>query len=357
MEVMNFCAGDDRELPRHVDSMRTLISNASKFFRLNLYLTKENWLIQHCRWCVKTEKMTGVCRSLCGERDRMNMPLPKLKRFFLMCLYMALAGCAGNDLAVRRLQSAQLASNANWERILLETNQFSLVSFKPQGKMQVDMLSIYIEGDGLAWIDSSTPSSNPTPIDPIGLKIALRDPTRSAVYLARPCQFAKDNERRNCANRYWTSHRFSPEVISSTDEAVEQLKAITGATKLKLIGYSGGGAVAALVAARRKDVVALVTVTGNLDHALWTSTTRKSALSGSLNAADYFEALKDIPQQHYVGGQDSVINPGIAKSYAARFPSPQPQITVIPSFDHHCCWEAIWPDLVTSNFDLIRPEK
>jgi hypothetical protein len=44
--------------------------------------------------------------------------------------------------------------------------------------------------------------------------------------------------------------------------------------------------VASLVAARRHDVVRLVTVAGNLDHLAWTTLHGVSPLTGSLNPAD-----------------------------------------------------------------------
>jgi hypothetical protein len=59
-------------------------------------------------------------------------------------------------------------------------------------------------------------------------------------------------------------------VISASNQAVDALKQRYGAQEIVLVGYSGGGAVAALVAARRTDVVRLVTVAGNLDHLAWT---------------------------------------------------------------------------------------
>jgi hypothetical protein len=268
-------------------------------------------------------------------------------------------GCANNDLALRRSQSSNLALEAGWIRTTLDAGKFSLVAFAPHDFGQSQSLTIYIEGDGLAWINSSTPSLDPTPINPLGLRLAMLDPDQSVAYLARPCQFTQDNERRNCDVRYWTSHRFAPEVIEATDLAVTQLKARSGAKQIRMIGYSGGGAVAALVSARRNDVTMLVTVAGNLDHVAWTRINRVTPLSGSLNPADYWQALQHIPQQHYVGGRDHNVGEPIARAYASRFNEP-PSITVLPDFTHLCCWEKIWPALVSENFglpDVVKPNR
>lgn len=263
-----------------------------------------------------------------------------------------LLGCTSNDLASRRNQSSRLAQDAGWTRSAIDAGPFSLIAFTPPEMVQDNTLTIYMEGDGLAWIDGSTPSFDPTPINPIGLRLAMRDPHPNVAYLARPCQFTQDRERHDCSTRYWTSHRFAPEVIAATDQAVSQLKKRAGATQLRLIGYSGGGAVAALVAARRNDVAMLITVAGNLDHALWTKTHSVTALSGSLNAADYGSALQHIPQQHYVGGSDDNVDTSIARSYASTFQSRLPSITVVAGYTHVCCWEDIWLKLVNENFGL-----
>jgi len=271
---------------------------------------------------------------------------------FLLLFLCLLTACATQDPTARRLQAEQSASAAGWFRTTLETPSFTLAAFIPRSQNNTDTLAVYIEGDGFAWASASTPSMDPTPRDPLALKLALQDKTGSAVYLARPCQFLQKPEQRNCSTRYWTSHRFAPEVVDASNIAIDQLKRKTNARHLKLIGYSGGGAIAALVAARRTDVIALITVAGNLDHAAWTSAHHISPLTGSLNPADESIRLQAIPQRHYVGQKDKIVGEPIARAYAARFSSPRPAITVMPEFDHHCCWTVAWPSLVDRNFDL-----
>ncbi|MDQ7067453.1 MAG: hypothetical protein Q9M40_05510 [Sulfurimonas sp.] len=41
----------------------------------------------------------------------------------------------------------------------------------------------------MAWITSSTISSDPTPINPIGLKFMLKNNSSCKIYLARPFQY------------------------------------------------------------------------------------------------------------------------------------------------------------------------
>ena len=273
----------------------------------------------------------------------------------LACLM--LAGCAGIKLDEKRAASLRLATDAGWQRLDLDAGTFVLAAFSPPGLRQTDTLTIYIEGDGLAWMDATMPSLDPTPLDPLALRLALRDASDKAVYLARPCQYVTGEDRRGCEKKYWTSHRFSPEVVAAGNLAVSRMKARHGANKITLVGYSGGGAVAALVAARRDDVALLITVAGNLDHAAWTSSHRLSPLSGSLNPADAWRALQEVPQRHYIGGRDTIVGEGVARAYAARFEKNKaPPITLIPEFDHHCCWDDIWPGIVNSRFGAIQPD-
>lgn len=270
----------------------------------------------------------------------MNKPDSYAMIFIIVAL---LVGCADISLSKRNDTADNLAFKQGWRKSTLQTQYFSHQTYLPQPS-QSPLLTIYIEGDGLAWINRYKASSDPTPLNPVALKLALADSRSNVAYLARPCQYLSSN---NCEQRYWTSSRFAEEVIASTDEAVSQLKEQAGAREIALIGYSGGGAVAALVAARRDDVERLVTIAGNLDHKAWTELHHVSALTGSLNAADYWQQLLNIPQLHFVGAQDKVIPLPIAQAYQRRFPSAQrPNVQVIESVDHHCCWVEKWPTLL-----------
>ena len=274
--------------------------------------------------------------------------------FKLLILTLCLGACTQVPSVSERVGLAgNIATQKEWMPEEIKTDLFTLRIYLPQAPKKTDILNVYIEGDGLAWVNSSTPSFDPTPINPLALKLALLD-TDASAYLARPCQFTGAEQQRGCSNKYWTSHRFAPEIIAASNEGVSQLKLRFAANKVRLIGYSGGGAVAALIAARRHDVAQLVTVAGNLDHAAWTKQHRMSSLSGSVNPAEAWKSLEEIPQRHYVGDQDTVINESIAQAYVARYSgNKKPYISVIPTFNHHCCWESIWPTIVESKFGDI----
>ncbi len=54
-------------------------------------------------------------------------------------------------------------------------------------------------------------------------------------------------------------------MVNSIHKTLDQIKTRYNASGFNLIGYSGGGAIAALVAADRNDILSLRTVAGNLD--------------------------------------------------------------------------------------------
>ena len=268
------------------------------------------------------------------------------RKLSLGLLVLALTACAGLSPEQRRQTAEKMAGEAGWHSIAFPGDDFVLRGYVPKTQRDSDLLTIYIEGDGLAWIAPHRASLDPTPRHPIALQLALRHPSGAAAYLARPCQYVAEEENRNCQTTWWTDRRFATEVVQATSRAVDQLKQRFHAQRIVLIGYSGGGAIAALLAAQRKDVARLVTVAGNLDHVLWTQRHHVAPLTGSLNPADAWQALIDIAQVHFVGENDSIVSREVAEAYIARFPADrQPQLRIIEGFDHACCWVEKWSQL------------
>ena len=260
-------------------------------------------------------------------------------KFLLLTLSLLLiSSCHHASFRSNNIDADKLAQQHNWEKNTLITDtQFNLVTYASKQIAETNVLTIFIEGDGFAWRNKNTPSVNSTPKDPVGLKLAITHNLtyKNSVYLARPCQFLDLKTQSNCAPKYWTSHRFAPEVIQSTNVAIDILKSKYKSTHIKLIGYSGGGAVASLVSKKRNDVLELVTIAGNLDTDAWTDYHEISPLSGSLNPADYWQDLISVPQIYYVGGKDKIMPPSIAYSYKRNFPdNAQPEIIIIESMGH-----------------------
>ncbi|SIR02040.1 alpha/beta hydrolase [Aquipseudomonas alcaligenes] len=270
---------------------------------------------------------------------RLNTLLP------LACV-ISLAACVSLPSPTeRRSQAAALAQASNWQGLELRAGAFRLQAYVPSQTTVNEVLTLYLEGDGLAWLNSHQPSLDPTPLDPLALRLALAQPNGNAAYLGRPCQYLGATQE-PCQQGYWTEQRFAEVVVASLDQASDTLKARFGARRLTLVGYSGGGALALLLAARRNDVEQVITVAGNLDHAAWTRLHRVTPLQGSLNPAELRASLAQVPQVHLQGQVDQVTPATLARDFVAGYPPMHhARVKVIPGFDHHCCWAQEWPNL------------
>ena len=228
-------------------------------------------------------------------------------RFIFVMLTLLLTGCSGHEA---RLQTAnEIAQPAGLQPESVVAGPFTLAAWV-RNSHPGKPVAIYIEGDGLAWISSSEPSLDPTPLNPVGLRLVAVDKAPNVIYLARPCQYVWSAA---CDETYWTDKRFADEVIQATSVAIDKL--ILPGQPVHLVGYSGGGAVAALVAARRSDVLSLRTVAGNLDHDALNRYHDVSLMPGSLNPRDVAARLAGLPQIHYIGDRDTVVPSRVSASY------------------------------------------
>jgi len=214
-----------------------------------------------------------------------------------------------------------------------QTEAFVLAGWLRQGRGKT--LAVYIEGDGNAWLSRFRASSDPTPRNPQALLLAMADPTTGPVlYLARPCQYVEGSDRRGCSVDVWTAARFSETVVRAMDEAIDQVARELGTESLALYGYSGGGALAALLAERRADVRFLGTAAAVLDTGLWTRLMGDAPLSGSLNPADRASATRDIAQLHVIGGADEVVPEAVLDSWISKGQGTKTRKVVLPGVGH-----------------------
>jgi len=261
-------------------------------------------------------------------------------------------GCAALDLSPgKRVVALESAVKAGWVREEFPVGRFTLAGWLKGAATASGNLVIYIEGDGRAWLSRSRLSDDPTPLDPVALRLALKDLAPLILYLARPCQYVLDggnkSRGRGCDPVYWSARRYGDEVIAALNGAIDQAKQRTGAQTVSLIGYSGGGTVAVLIAARRRDVTRLVTIVPVLDHGAWTAHHKVSPLTGSLNPVDVAASLGYLPQRHFFGAVDEIAPRRLSENFFARLPSSTPaQVSIIEGFDHNCCWVAEWPGLL-----------
>ncbi|WP_250655639.1 alpha/beta fold hydrolase [Alkalimarinus coralli] len=176
---------------------------------------------------------------------------------------------------------------------------------------------VYIEGDGTPWATRRQISNNPTPFNPLlfGWFLASNGP---AAYLGRPCYFELDDDQ---CSAYWYTHgRYSDRVVESLVDVLHQT--LKGRS-LILVGHSGGGTLAMLMADRMNNVSMVVTIAGNLSVQQWAEHHQYSALSGSLDPMHdltmHNSALGNaIPQIHFYSPNDEVIKPEWIEALAAK---------------------------------------
>jgi pimeloyl-ACP methyl ester carboxylesterase len=236
-------------------------------------------------------------------------------------------------------QLQELAS-ANGRQVQnLPGSPFPLVLAGPRQAVNGKRLRIYLEGDGHAWATPSQPSLDPSPRQLILAELAFTDPTPN-LYLARPCQFISAPA---CNTALWTNRRYAEEVVHSLDQALDQLKARYGNRDFELIGYSGGAALALLLAVRRDDIALVQTLAGNLSPRRWTARLKLTPLDDSLEPLDQRKRLALIPQRHLLGDEDRVIPQVLLDDYRrALGPANCLQAVILPGVSHAEGWRQAW---------------
>jgi hypothetical protein len=246
----------------------------------------------------------------------------------------------------------QLADEHGRQWEVLPGHAFPLLILAPRTAEKMTRLRVYLEGDGHAWATATQPSLDPSPHNLLVPRLAVDDPTPNA-YLARPCQFVMTAA---CQPSLWTHRRFSQEVVTRLSQALDQLKQRYGNEEFELVGYSGGAALALLLAAQRNDVTQVQTLAGNLSPGLWATMKGLSPLDGSLDPLDYRDRLALLPQRHFITEADLIIPAGLAQRYQQALGSPLSQCVHVSGASHDKGWEAIWSRWVKTPLLPVDPE-
>jgi hypothetical protein len=251
-----------------------------------------------------------------------------------LALVLLAAGCQSPDLAhLARDSDLRLLS-------VVETNlpqRYLLRRQVPPG----DRLRVYLGGDGRPWRDRR-PATAPTGRRQLGLQLFLADAAAGA-YLGRPCYQVETESFPECTPDLWTSARYGERVVRAMHTALESVRREAGVRKVELVGYSGGGTLALLLAARDRDVERVLTVAPLLDPPAWTAHHGLLPLTDSLSPLDA-NRTGAFSEAHLLGELDSVVPPHLAATYAEHFPAAR--FSVVDGFDHQCCWLQHWPDLL-----------
>ncbi|MBA53789.1 MAG: alpha/beta hydrolase [Pseudomonadales bacterium] len=211
---------------------------------------------------------------------------------------------------------------------------------------------VYIEGDGRAVTALGRPSLDPTPKTPLLLAMMTQDPM-PALYLGRPCYYHTEDP--NCSPYHWTLARYSRNTVDSMAAALQG--SLPDAATITLIGHSGGGTLAVLLAKKLNNVNTVVTLAGNLQVAKWTQYHHYSPLVASLDPAAEPPLPDCINQYHFAGAQDEEILSAWIEEYAQRQPSSH--FELVAGTDHRTGWPLWWtlvklePTIKTQRCDKI----
>jgi pimeloyl-ACP methyl ester carboxylesterase len=206
------------------------------------------------------------------------------------------------------------------------------------------VVHVYVDGDGTPW-EAGRPAADPTPRDTLVLELMRLDESPS-LYLGRPCYHGLAGDPA-CTPALWTGRRYSEAVVASMAAALSRVLTARAIERVAWIGYSGGGALAVLLAPRVAGTVAVVTVAANLDIDAWTAHHGYLRLAGSLNPASEPALPRHLYARHYVGGRDPIVPLHVV---AGGSVDPAGMV-VIPEFDHICCWRRLWSSILA---DLVR---
>lgn len=253
---------------------------------------------------------------------------------FIICV----AGCS--VLSSPEDIAASIAKPAGFQAAVLSSSPFQLKVFRRYNSQSVATLRIYIEGDGRAWKGKFHPPSDPTPLNPMGLKLAVKDTSAAVLYIARPCQYVADA---SCDIRYWTTDRYADAVIKSMNQAISAEMKKLGASQLEITGYSGGAAVAMMMAAQRDDVAAIYTVAGVLDPNAWATYHDVSPFDLG-QAGGFRQKISHIKQQHICGTDDDITPCLLAEQFMRSMPGAN--LHKVKGYNHTSDWDVIWPQIL-----------
>ena len=282
----------------------------------------------------------------------------------LLCLGLLgsrLANCQtleGKDFAQRFTDAGftQVPSRPLIAVFLKNVNQDELAVLDRGDLTKPIRLTIYIEGDGAAWRARQLPPRDPSPENPIAAYMALTDPNLLVAYMARPCMYLTEDQLKQCSESLWTDARFGKEALALSNQALDSLISTVKSKQLadtsrplliNLVGYSGGGVIATLLAAQRPDVACLNTLASPLDIEVWAKLQKVAPLSQSFNPAYPDARLGRIPQMHWFGAEDRVVPPQALGRYRNWSPILERNqvIQLLPKFNHRDYWVEAWPSL------------
>lgn len=274
------------------------------------------------------------------QSHRIAPPAKSPLRAALVSLITSLAVACTQSIRVSPVPGAGGEADREWVRGI----GFEHLIYCHGISAKTNEVHVYLEGDGLPWVTRTRVARDPTPRTPLVLGLMAKD-SAASLYLGRPC-YHGPAQSAGCSPWLWTHGRYSETVVDSMVAALHHALGSESKARITLIGYSGGGVLAMLMAARTENVQAVVTIAANLDTDAWADYHGYSRLNGSLNPAAQPPLDARVRQIHLAGGRDNRVPAHLAQLAAVR--QPNTEILTVPGFDHICCWELAWPSILAA---------
>lgn len=246
------------------------------------------------------------------------------------------AGCASPAQKYDRA-----AQSANISEHTVQGARFHHKIYRNNRALRGGALHVFIEGDTSVNQALRSRPPDPTPRHLLMLHLMQEDKAQ-AILLGRPCYhgtFTMDS----CEIRHIGPERYSAETIESMTTALQNELDHSGARQVIFFGYSGGGTVAMLMAARYPGTAAIVTLGGNLDNAALVAHHNSPPLSGSLDPAHLPPFPRSVVQLHFFGASDMNVPAYLAQKTLTR---QNVHSVIFPGIDHECCWQDVWPEIL-----------
>lgn len=281
-------------------------------------------------------RLTSGIYMRCTELNRLSEALWRRRHwgyFGVAFLIPLLSGCAEHAQPLSNwIGEGKLSDVSGWrsEAVTVDNWQLEVVR-----RGSAAARRIYIEGDGHAYISRDTPSADPTPVEPIGLQLAMADGSEGVMYVARPCQWVQGPE---CNDKtLWTEKRFTKEVV---DKYVSLVRTESAGQPVELVGFSGGAWIALQVAAQLNNVVKVRTVAGNLMPE-WVNAQHKVT---AIEVEAYPNGrLSEVPVVAYLGGEDKVVGRGVVDAYISKVKPVRIVRVTLEGVTHQDGWVKAWP--------------
>lgn len=203
-------------------------------------------------------------------------------------------------------------------------------------------LRIYVEGDGTPWIRGVRVSVDPTPADPLLLRL-MHDADHPAVYLGRPCYFGTASDP-NCGSRLWTVDRYGVEVIGAMCDAANRVIDDSDARTVQLIGYSGGGVIVSRMRACTNRLVEISTVAANLDPGHWAAHHGYTPLGKTAVVDGPARVAGRVSEVHWQCTGDTNVPPAVTETYFES--NPHAQRRLVDDCTHSTGWSRYWSEII-----------